>query len=260
MDKTGYIEIAVVGKKGNFPLSPDNYDIREIRALLEHAEHMLYPGDKRNRPVISYHMEAGSVRHRFRTSIQQIIGFNALMDQVLQQGSIDFLELQTARAIEFFQDTAIKQHFEIDLTTSLENAHTLHITSATNFYRTESMWADAEFYFYGKLTNAGGKRHANIHLLTEDQGTLIIQTPISFLEQYDENPLYKTFGVRVSGRQHTTTGEIDTSSLKFLELIDYRKAHDEEYLKSLREKAKKSWLRGIDPDTWLRKLRGGYDA
>lgn len=241
-------------------MSPDNYDIREIRALLEHAEHMLFPGDKRNRPVISYRMEAGSVRHRFRTSMQQIIAFNALIDQVLRQSSIDFLELQTARAIEFFQDTALKQHYGIDLSTSLENSNTLHITPSTKYYRTESVWADAEFYFYGTLTNAGGKRHANIHLLTEDQGTLIIQTPISFLEQYVENPLYKTFGVRVTGRQHTITGEIDTSSLKFLELIDYRKARDEEYLKALREKAKKSWLHGIDPETWLSKIRGGYEA
>ena len=35
--------------------------------------------------------------------------------------------------------------------------------------------------------------------------------------------------------------------------------YDEEYLKGLREKAKKSWLADINPDEWLKEVRGGYD-
>lgn len=36
--------------------------------------------------------------------------------------------------------------------------------------------------------------------------------------------------------------------------------YDEEYLKGLREKAKKSWLADVNPDEWLKEVRGGYDA
>jgi hypothetical protein len=180
VEKTGYIEIRVSGSKGNLDLTPDNYDIREIIAILENAESMLFPGDKRDRPDISY--------------------------------------------------------------------------------RIESIWADAEFYFYGRVTNAGGKDKANIHVFTEQLGTIRIQTPIAFLEQYTDNILYRNFGVRATGKQHSETGEIDTSSLSFIELIDYQPKYDEQYLKALREKAKKSWLGKIDPDSWLNGIRRGYDA
>ena len=95
---------------------------------------------------------------------------------------------------------------------------------------------------------------------TEEFGTVRIQTPISFLEQYDENLLYKTFGIRATGKQHSETGEVDTSSLVFIELVDYQPRYDEDYLKSLRDKAKKSWLGNINPDDWLTEIRGGYDA
>lgn len=110
------------------------------------------------------------------------------------------------------------------------------------------------------MTNAGGKEKANIHLYTEEIGTVRIQTPISFLEQYDDNLLYKAFGVRVVGKQHSETGEIDTSTLRFVDLIDYQPKYDADYLKSLRDKAKKSWLSHINPDDWLKEIRGGNDT
>lgn len=260
MDKIGYIEIRITGSKGNLDLSPDNYDIREIIAILENAENLLYPGDKRDRPTISYKLEEGSVRHLLKTSIQYIIGFNAVIGQINQIQNIDFLDLSTATAFENIQEIAAKKDYNFSIRTSLDNSNEVIVSRSTSFYRTESIWADAEFYFYGKVTNAGGKDKANIHIYTEELGTIRIQTPISFLEQYDENLLYKTFGIRAVGKQHSETGEIDTSTLKFIELLDYQPSYDEIYLKNLRDKAKKSWLGAINPDEWLNQIRGGYDA
>lgn len=249
-----------MGSKGNLDLSPDNYDIREIVELLQHAENLLFPGDKRDRPNISYKIEGGSVRHILRTSIQYIIGFNAVLGQVAQMQNIDFLDAVTAKAFEYMQSTAVKRQYTYAIKTSLENSYEVRLDTSTRFYRTEAVWADAEFYFYGKVINAGGKDKANIHVFTEEFGTVRIQTPISFLEKYDENLLYKSFNIRAMGKQHSETGEIDYSSLTFIELLDYQPAYDELYLKSLREKARKSWLGEINPDTWLREIRGGYDA
>lgn len=260
MEKTGYIEIRINGSKGNFELSPDNYDIREIIYILENAENFLFPNDKKERPTISYKIEQGSVRHIFKTSIQYIIGFNAVIGQVGLTKNIDFLDLLTAKAIENIQGIAAKKDYSFIISTSVDNSNEVKIDRTTNFYRTESVWADAEFYLYGKVTNAGGKERANIHIYTEELGTVRIETPIAFLEEYEENLLYKTFGIRAIGKQHSETGEIDKTSLKFLELIDYEQSYDEKYLKSLREKAKKSWLGNIDADKWLREIRGSYDA
>jgi hypothetical protein len=109
VEKTGYIEIKIDGSKGNLELSPDNYDIREIIAILENAENLLFPNDKKERPTISYKIEQGSVRHIFKTSIQYIIGFNAVIGQVSQSKNIDFLDLPTAKALENIQVVASKK-------------------------------------------------------------------------------------------------------------------------------------------------------
>lgn len=260
MDKLGYIEIKISGSRGNLELSPDNFDIREIIDILENAENLLFPNDKRDRPVISYKIEHGSVRHIFKTSIQYIIGFNAVLAQINEVNNIDFLDLSTAKAFENFQEITAKKDYAVTIKTSIADSNEIKIDRTTNFRRTESVWAEAEFYFYGKVMNAGGKEKANIHVYTEEYGLIRIDTPISFLEQYENNFLYKTFGIRAIGKQHSETGEIDRSSLKFVELVDYSPKYDEAYLKALREKAKKSWLGKIDPDDWLRELRGGYDA
>lgn len=258
MDKVGFIEIRVTGSIGSIDLSPDNYDIREVIAMLENAENLLYSGDKKGRPIISYKMEEGSVRHIFKTTMQCIISFNAIIGQVNQTNSIDFLDVATARALENIQDIATKRSYAFSIKTSLEQTNEVKFDKTTRFYRTEAIWADAEFYFYGKVTNAGGKDKANIHLSTEEFGSLTIETPKSFLENYEENLLYKTFGVRATGKQHSETGEIDKLTLKFIELIDYQPKYDEQYLKSLRKKATKSWLGMIDPDSWLKEIREGY--
>lgn len=68
MEKTGYIEIRITGSKGNLELSPDTYDIREIISILENAENLLFPNDKKERPTISYKIEQGSVRHKRQKS------------------------------------------------------------------------------------------------------------------------------------------------------------------------------------------------
>ena len=260
MEKIGTIEIRISGSKGNMDLSPDNYDIKEIISILENTENLLFPGDKRNRPIISYNIEQGSVKHLLKTSIQYIIGFNAIIGQVGNVQNIDFLDIGTAKAIENIQDIAKKRNYIFNIKTSLEQSNEIRLDRTTQFYRTESIWADAEFYFYGKVTNAGGKDKANIHVYAEEIGTVRVQAPISFLEQYNENMLYKTMGIRATGKQHSETGEIDTSTLKFIELVDYQPKYDENYLKALRDKAKTSWLSNINPNTWLNEIRGGYEA
>ena len=79
------------------------------------------------------------------------------------------------------------------------------------------------------------------------------------MKEREENLLYKKFGVRASGKQNVETGEIDTKSLKLLELIDYNPKFDNDYLNTLINKAKNNW-RGINADDWLLNMRGGYEA
>ena len=109
MEKLGYIQIKIDGKKGNNELTPDNYDIKEIITILENAENLLFPNDKKDRPTISYGIEKGSVKHIIKTTMQSIIGFNAILAQIATAQNIDFLDLNTAKAIEKFQEIS-KSH------------------------------------------------------------------------------------------------------------------------------------------------------
>lgn len=258
MEKIGYIEITISGAKGSLKLTPDTFDIRELTELIQQVEKMLFPGERKERPLISYRMEEGSVKNIFKTSLQIVIGFNAVLTQVQTSQNIDFLELNTAKAFETFQELAVKKDYNFEIKTSVEDSPILKIDKSTFFYRTSENWVDAEFYFFGKVTNAGGKDKANIHLVTDELGTLYIQTPQEFLAKVEENILYKNYVIRAKGKQNSNTGEIDKQSLTVIELIDYNTKYDEQYLKNLRKKAMK-WLNEINPDEWLRDIRG-YDA
>lgn len=256
MERTGYIEIKVVGKRGNIEISPDNYDINEILAVLQHAENLLFPVSKKERPTISYEIHEGSVRHVLKTALQAVIGFNAILLSVQDNNySIDFLETQTAKAFEFFQESAKKQGVKFEISTSLENTCRLSVDKDTVFIRSEEVWVDAEFYFYGTVQDAGGKSEANIHLDTREYGLLKITANKKMLGEYESNPLYKPYGIRASGKQNSKTGEIDRTTLMLLEIIDYDQKFNEDYLGGLIKKATASWEGIGDADEWLSQLR-----
>ena len=66
MENKGYIEIKISGFKGNLKLTPETYDIRELTELIEQVERMLFSGERKERPLISYHIEEGSVKNIFK--------------------------------------------------------------------------------------------------------------------------------------------------------------------------------------------------
>jgi len=257
MENTGHIEIHIEGKNGNLELKPDNYDISELIPILVDAEILLNPDKNKKRPLITYEIQEGTVKHVLKTSMQRVVMFNALLAAVSNAGNIDFLDSRIGMAFERLQNMALKKNYTLDISTSIDKKNIIKITPQTHyFFRKENLWVNAEFYFYGKITNAGGKDNANIHLSTSDLGTLYIQTPIDFLEQYENNLLYKTMGIYAVGMQNVETGEIDTTSLKFQELVTYVPKYDEEYLSGLREKAMQNWLSNINTNDWLNEIRG----
>lgn len=254
MDQRGTIEIRVSGNKGNLGLSPDHYDIKEIAQLFDTVESILFSGNKKQRPVITYSIESGSVRHIFKTSFQSIVAVSAILANVLETGSIDKLELPTARAIEKLQSDAISKNYEFTISTSEWRGGELKITPQTHYRRSEEMWVDAEIYLYGTLTDAGGKDKSNIHLDTKEYGQVTIDADKEYLRNIEENLLYKEYGVRARGKQSLATGDIDLSSLKLISLQGYRPVYDEAYLNGLIAKASKSWA-GVDVDSFLSELR-----
>jgi len=207
---------------------------------LQNVEDLLFPDSRKERPLITYDIQQGSVKHLLKTKMQTVIGFSAILTQVNENRSIDFLDLKTARAIENMQDLSIQKNYEFQIKTSLKDRYELQISPQTKFYRTENIWVDAEYYFFGVLKDAGGKNKANIHLDTEEYGYLAIETGEVFLKELEEKLLYKSIAIRAIGKQNLQTGEMDTKSLKLVELINYNPKFDVTYLNKLIIKAKKT--------------------
>lgn len=258
MEKIGTIEIRVSGKLGINDLTPDNYDIKHIVSILQNAQDLMYPNNNKDRPLITYDLKSGSVRHIFKNSMQYVIGFSAVLMQVQATNSIDFLDLKTSRAIENLQNLSQQNNYEIDISTSVNPDIFLRIDPSTKFLKTENILVDAEFYMYGILKDAGGKNKANIHIDTDDYCYLAFETGQDFLMNQKENLLYKRYGVRAIGKQNIETGEIDTRTLKLLELINYDPLFDMDYIERLIEKASGNW-ENLDVDEYMSEVRGFYE-
>ena len=259
-ESKGYIQIHISGKEGIHELTPANYDIRQLREMLENVEDLLsLDGKNKQRPIVSYEILEGSVIHRFVTTLQMVAQFGAVLSLVSQTNTLDGLDLPTATAFENIQKIAKARNYSFEFSTCLNPSETeppLTISSYTNFKRSEKLWADGEFYFYGSVINAGGKKDANIHLDVKGVGLLTIASPREYLKNQEKNLLYHECGVRVRGRQNIETGEIDFKSLVLLELVDYSPKFDENYLNSLIDNAYPR-LKDIDPVQWINEVRRG---
>jgi hypothetical protein len=259
MERTATFEVIVTGTRAGKPLRPEEYDIKELRELLSEVEVLLFPNDRKARPVISYEVKEGSVRNIFRTGVQAVAQTGAVLGLVASAGNLDMLEPRTARAIEAMQRWAQESGVAFTLRTSLPGTSELQIDRNTHYLRTEATSVETEVYLYGRVVDAGGKEKPNIHLQVNGQGTHLIAATEEQLTGRKENYLYKTMGVRAMGRQDLQTGEIEKGTLKLIELIDFEERYEENYLKRLQTKAY-TWLKDIDPDQYLNDVRGEYGA
>lgn len=202
---------------------------------------MLYPNQKYCRAPITYSLEPGSVRNIFKTSLQGAKAFIAIASMVQQSGSLMGLELPAARALQEVQKAAIRNNFTYEFRTPHDDSPSLVISKDTTFHINEDLWANAEFYFYGMLINAGGKDKTNIRLQTKENGLLTIATQKEYLQERKENILYKYYTVQALGRQNIVTGEIDTSSLQLITMTPYDTSYNEQYLANLIQRASPKW-------------------
>jgi hypothetical protein len=258
MNSQDYIEIRIEGKKGNIILSPDNFDINEIRQILEVADRLFSSTSKTKRPTISYSIENGSVIHRFYTTFQLVLQLTSVLSFLISSLSIEHLEYETQKSIDELQRISIKSNYKIKINTSEDKTNILEITPDTKLFQTKEKFVNAEFYFYGETVRIGGKDKTSIQLNTENFGVLTIHTTRAIIEKIENNPLYKTIGLRASGLQNINTGEFDKQNLNLIELQKYEPKFDPVYLNGLIEKGKSNWADIGDPDEWLRDLRGNY--
>ena len=255
MQNKGQVTIHIDGKYGGEPLTPENYDITLMQNVLEYAIALLDLDKRKERPITTYHIESGSVSNVFTTSKQKAVEFASVLALVASTSSIDQLDAKTAVAFEGLQKFAIQNNFKVDVSTSESKEHIVHITPTSYYKRTENLWADAEIYYYGTLVDAGGKNKSNIHLDTKD-GLIMIDADKEILASIEGNPLYRKFGVRAMAKQNIINGDIDRSSLKLIEMMEFEPKFDMAYLERKIEASTPVWS-GIDADEFLHEIREG---
>jgi hypothetical protein len=257
MDTTGYVEIRISGQKGGIPLTPENFDISEIRELLSNFESIAFPGGKRNRPIVAYEQLNGSVIGRFKTKAQAVLAVAAILGPIKANPGLEFLELETARGIEARQTFAHSRDYNIEIRTSVEPDEQLTINRDTSYHLNADALVAADFYLYGEVSTIGGKTNPSVRIDTSEYGMLVLKTSREELQKIEQNVVYSVIGVHAKGKQSARDYEIDRQSLELVSFLEYAPKPDREYLNSLIKRASKSWDTVADPDAWLRELRGG---
>lgn len=259
METTGYIEIRITGQKGGQPLTPQNFDISEIQELIANFERIVFPGGKKQRPVVAYEQHEGSVKARFITKSQVILGFAALLSPIQHNPGLEILELDTAKGIEAIQQYAETRNYNVEISTSVTPNESLTINRDTNYRLAADALVDAEFFLYGEVSTVGGKKHPSVQIDTADYGILHLRTTRETIKSMD-NVVYSIIGVHARGKQSVRDFEIDTKSLELVNFLEYAPKKDRAYLNTLIERASKAWSDVTDPDSWLKDLRGGSIA
>lgn len=253
MDNESDIRVHIEGLYGNVALTPDNFDTTQLKDLLDVVNRLLSEGRKPKETPVTYHPELGSMVAVFRSNTEIVAKFATVIG-LLSTSSIDGLTANTAMAIEDLQKFSVRNGYNINVSTSYSKER-LDVTPNTNYYRSTNMYADTELYLYGRIINGGGKRKGTIKLET-DNGTFTIEADRKMLEEWEENLLYKEYGVRVTARQHVITGDIEPDTIKLIEILDYKRHVDDAYLQEKMRRATPHW-EGVDVDEYLKEIREG---
>lgn len=254
MEEQGFIEIKINGNYGNKALNAMDFDIDEIKELINDLETFLYPSrvEKADRPHISYRIEDGSVRNLFYLPISGVLLFNGLITEIRIRGNIDFLDNKRAEIIDKFQRKAAEKDFEISFSSSSNQEPILKINKDTAFFKVAANFIETEFILYGKINEEGGNK-PNFHLLTKEYGKLVISATEQQLIE-GEKRLFKVYGVRARGKQNLADGK--PFDLKLIDYITYNPNYDEHKLDLLIERASANWNAIPNVDIWLQQIRG----
>ncbi len=255
MEEKGNIEVKFNGTVNGKSLSPIDIDISEIKEVMSDIESFLYPSrsEKRDRPLISYKIEAGSAKHLFFLPVTGVLIFNSLIGEITHRKAIDFLDYRRAEIIEKFQIRANENDYEISFSTSANDSKVLVINKDTNYYNVSPDWIFTDFILYGEVYQEGGIK-PNFHIITKEYGKLTITATKEQIME-GEKRVYKIYGVKATGKMRLENGM--PYDLKLENFIEYNPVFDKTELDLLIEKATPNLSKIHNVDAWLEHIRGG---
>jgi hypothetical protein len=259
METVDHIAITIVGKTSEGNLSPRDIDISETKEFITDVETLLFPTkyEKEERPKVSYEVKEGSVRNLFFIPTAKVIMFTALISEVGKRGNIDLLESRAAAIIDKWQRKSYSTGREYSIASSISSEKSiLKINKESQFIAPQTDWVNTSLYLYGKIFEEGGLNKANLHILTDRYGKLVVDATEEQLTT-GTNKLYQIYGLWVKGKQNLQTGLL--KDLTLIDFLTYQPEYDELALNKLINKASESWGRVTNKDLWLTDIRGGVN-
>lgn len=248
------IRIKGLNKNGE-SLAPSTCDISDLIAILNIAKNF-FPAVK-DRQIVAYETTEGSIVHNFKTDATIIASIVSALALISASGNLNGIQQNIIKPVQSLQKMVKKRDFEVEFSTD-KKPSILKISKSTNYELINEVWVDVEMYFYGQITDLGGKNSSNIHLDTSEYGTVVIDTPKSELESFKENILYKTVGIRAIVKQNLINFEINRSKIKFCSIEPYNSEYSNTYIENLLS-VKSGWSEIENPNDWLRNYRDGNE-
>lgn len=252
MEKIGYIEIRIEGNRNGKPISPKDFDIKELRKILE-AVDKFFDND---RELISLQIENGSVLNKLITSLALATAFNANL-AFINTGEIERVPDKYIAGINEIVKFCKSGNYLATITTSESRDVKLTINKDFALPQNSEYKVLTEFNFIGEITDAGGSDRINIHLRTEN-GSVKIKTDKKYLSEFEHNLLYKEYSVFAEGLVDINTGEYDNDSLQLISMHPFNPVFDANEFDRHVNNTSQNWADVDDVDAWINNIRG-YD-
>ena len=249
MQETDYIEIHVEGKRGTEKISPETYDISELRDVLECLLKTIP-----NHTISLVKIENGSVKQIYSAPKQNVAIFATILSLAMSQPYLEGLEKNTAEAIEKIQKNAYEKGDTYSIRTSLSK-QALTISPTTNYICKEQEWVTDEIYVYGKVSMIGGES-PKLRMDSDEYGILTINTTKEFLQAHS-NLIYTMCGLYVRCALNKHKKEIKNDSLELIDIVkDFSPNLDLDYLHYCQAKATQQWGGQKGYEEWYELVRG----
>ena len=240
---------------GGQEITPLDFDIRELRTLLENVENLLYPEiNYPKRPMISLTTEFGSSVSVIHAKPEAVMTVKYFLEKILKEESLNFDESEKRKkAISYFQHKAKDKDYVWELSTSFGGR--LYIDKHTTYYYNKNLWIKSQLYLYGIIIAIGGKSKPSITIDSDKYGVIPIRISKDTLTTLEEehNLLYTSKGFLVNCSEHIEKDLIDEAV--FVDMFEYSKQFDEKHNQQQIKNASQNW-RDIEVQQWLEEIRG----
>jgi len=238
------------------PLSRDNVDLPTLTGFLDDVGKLM-KGSQKDLSLAGTRVliEDGSVKIKVFPAALLAAMLATDMAQLQRTGDLDAIDPARALVISKWQGQTQRTPSK-KYSVPYAAGRSLSISSKDIYsHKGEKYWVTVEKYLTGKITNLGGKKDPNVHIVLQDTGeTITVGASESQLAAEKENQVYKTVTLHVQAQQHITHGMLRNHRL--LDFVRRSTEVDEQALRTLWQKGREAWRDVESASAWVETHRG----